>query len=138
MSVLPLITAKYTGAAQGLEMFRETAWDFDAGVPIWRNGSPVELTGKEALKTWIWKALMTVRFRHKIHTRDYGSEVETLIGKPFTQDVKTAEAPRYVREALLVNPYIRSVTNITTTFDDGELTIEATVNTIYGEVTVNV
>jgi len=92
-----------------LPLCMEVAWDFEGGRPIFSGGKPLVVTGKEAVKVWIWKALMTARFRHSVYSWDYGSEVESLIGKPFTPAVKQSEAVRYVREALMVNPYIRAV-----------------------------
>ena len=87
---------------------------------------------------WAWKALNTVRYRHEIYTWDYGCELETLIGQAFTSDVKHSEAVRYIREALMVNPYIRAVRQMSVDFKDSRLTVSCTVDTIYGEVDVYV
>lgn len=68
----------------------------------------------------------------------YGCEMETLIGQAFTSDVKHSEAVRYIREALMVNPYIRAVRQMSVDFKDSRLTVSCTVDTIYGEVDVYV
>ena len=90
--------------------------------------------GKEAVKVWIWKAIRTPRFRYEIYSWAYGSEFETLLGQAYSDAVKTAEAPRYLRECLLVNPYITDVKDISVTFEAAKLTVEGTAVTIYGEV----
>lgn len=121
-----------------LPLCMEVAWDFGGGRPIFSGGKPLMVTGAEAVKVWIWKALMTARSHHSVYTWDYGSEVESLIGRPFTPAVKRSEAVRYVREALLINPYIRTVRQVDVVFQDDGLTICCEVETIYGEVKVYV
>ncbi len=90
--------------------------------------------GKEAVKVWIWKAIRTPRFRYEIYTWAYGSEFESLLGQAYSDSVKTAEAPRYLRECLLVNPYIKEVKDISVAFEAARLTVRGTAVTIYGEV----
>ena len=114
------------------------AWDFARGVPVYAGGRPVEVTGVEAVRVWIWKALKTARFHHDIYTWDYGCEAESLIGKAFTAQVKESEAVRYVREALAPNPYIREVLQAQVSFQGTMLEIACRVSTIYGEAEVAV
>ncbi len=125
-------------AARPLPLCREAAWDFDSGTPVFSGGKPLTVAGAEAVKVWIWKALMTARFRHDVYTWDYGCEAEHLIGQAFTPAVKHSEAVRYVREALLVNPYIQAVTQADVAFSGDDLTIACKAETIYGEVSVRV
>lgn len=136
--IFPSIQPEIEETAEQLPLCREIAWDFDRGVPVFSGGRPVEVTGAEAVKVWAWKALSTVRFRHDIYTWDYGNEAEDLIGKAFTAQVKESEAVRYVREALLPNPYITEVRQADVTFSGDRLTISCTVLTIYGEVNIYV
>jgi len=138
IELFPIIQPQQVEFINELPLYREAAWDFKAGKPIFRNGNPVIVTGNEALKTWIWKALVTERARYEIYTWNFGSKVESMIGKNFTEQLKQAEAKRYVREALLVNPYITELSDIVVEFEGSKLTITATVNTIYGEVNVSV
>lgn len=120
--------------AQALPLCKEVAWNFEQDVPVFRQGEPVVVTGKEALKVWIWRAIRTPRFRYEIYTWAYGSEFESLLGQAYTDAVKTAEAPRYLRECLLINPYITAVKNISVSFESAKLTVAGTAVTIYGEV----
>lgn len=137
--IFPIVQPEAADAEpRRLPLCREAAWDFDRGVPRFSGGKPLTVTGAEAVKVWIWKTLMTARFHHSVYSWDYGNEVESLIGQPFTPAVKRSEAVRYVREALMINPYIRAVRQVDVTFGADDLTICCEAETIYGEVRVYV
>nr|WP_243249466.1 DUF2634 domain-containing protein [Anaerotruncus rubiinfantis] len=121
-----------------LPLYKEAAWDFEKEQPIFRGGNPVIVTGKEAVKVWCWKALLTERTRYEIYSWDFGSEVESLIGQNYSDELKQAEAVRYVREALEINPYVTDISSISVSFADGVLAVSAAINTIYGEVSARV
>lgn len=138
MSIFPMVQPLATDSeSRTLPLCREAAWDFERNIPAFSRGEPVIVTGKEAVKVWIWKAIYTARYRHQIYSWDYGSEFESLIGQAYTPMIKEAEAPRYLKECLLTNPYINAVTNISVTFDAGRLSVSGTAETIYGEVEIN-
>ena len=138
-NLFPIIQPEAETPVQArLPLCREVAWDFARGVPVYAGGRPVEVTGVEAVRVWIWKALKTARFHHDIYTWDYGCEAESLIGKAFTAQVKESEAVRYVREALAPNPYIRVVLQAQVSFQGTRLEIACRVSTIYGEAEVAV
>lgn len=139
MSIFPIIQPP-TGAregAQALPLCREAAWDYENDRPVFRQGKPVEATGKAAVQVWIWKALHTDRFRYEIYTWAYGSEFGALTGQTYTDTLKEAEAPRYLRECLLVNPYITAVKNISVAFENSRLYVSGTAETIYGEAAID-
>lgn len=136
--LFPMIQPQLTARDDTLPLYREVKWDFINAQPVFYKGEPVVVTGKEAVKTWIWKALSTQRTRYEIYTWDHGSEVETLIGQNFSEETKKAEAARYVREALVVNPYITQVDVTNVSFASGDLKIDAVVLTVYGEVRIHV
>ena len=139
MSIFPMIQPAASGAdpPQTLPLAREVAWDYENDVPIFRRGEPVTVTGKEAVKVWIWNATHTERYRHEIYSWAYGSEFHSLVGQAYTPNLKTAEAPRYLRECLLVNPYITAVNNITVDFAGARLTVSGAAATVYGEVPIH-
>lgn len=138
-SLFPMIQPETeTSVEDQLPLCKEVAWDYEKGIPIFSGGNPVVVTGAEAVKVWIWKALKTPRYRYDIYTWDFGCEIESLIGQAFTPDVAQSEAIRYVREALEPNPYITSVRQISVEFRGSTLSISCTVDTVYGEVDVNV
>lgn len=136
--LFPIIQPEVVQEETELPLYREVKWDFEKGEPVFRGGEPVVVEGAEAIKTWVWKALVTERARYEIYSWDFGSEVESLIGQPYTDELKRAEAVRYVREALEINPYITEVTAASVDFDNGVLTIDVTVDTVYGEVQAHV
>ena len=135
MSIFPMISPPddQGGSSKELPLYREVAWDFTRDVPVFRGGAPVVVTEKEALKVWIWRALRNPRYKYETYTWAYGSEFESLLGQSYSDSVKTAEAPRYLRECLLVNPYITAVKNINVTFEEARLTVRGTAVTVYGE-----
>lgn len=112
---------------------REYELDFETGQ---LTGNIVE--GKEAIKIWIWLALKTPRFRHTMFSWDYGNEIETLIGKGYSKEHIETEVYRMVVEALSVNKHISGITNFLVSLEDEKLEISFIVNTIYGEVMLNV
>lgn len=138
MSIFPIMQPEAFTIETELPLYKETDWDFERNVPIYKNGSPSIVTGLRAVLVWAWKALHVQRYRYDIYTWDYGNEIESLIGQPYTDELKQAEAIRYVRECLLVNPYITDVTDIVTSFVDSKITIQCKIMTVYGEVSLDV
>lgn len=137
MTIFPMIQPTLSVIVTPLPLAREIAWDFAADEPILRDKKPVFVEGAAAVAVWIWNALHTVRYRHEIFTWNYGCELETLIGQSYSADTKKAEAIRYVREALTVNPYISEVNDIRVEFEaKGILTISGRVMTAYGELEI--
>lgn len=138
MSLFPMIQPETVESETELPLYREVAWDYENNRPIYKNGNPVMVEGKEAVSVWAWNALHTDRFRYEIFTWDYGNETESLVGQNYSEKLKQAESTRYVRESLMINPYITDVKNIAVNFADGLLTITGTLVTIYGEADMNV
>ena len=120
-------------------LYKEVAWDFEKDVPIVENGDFKLIEGNEAIKVWIYKALLTPRYNYSIYSWDYGSELMDLIGKAYTPSLTKEEAKRYIKEALLINPYVLDVNITDISFKDGILNADVKIKTIYeGEVLVNV
>jgi hypothetical protein len=139
-SIFPFITSSIIDqiSSQNLTIAKEWAWDFDTSEFVIKNGKFVEVTGLEAVKVQVWKALKTARYRYLIYSWNYGNELENLIGKGFTPAVLQSEAARYVREALSPCPYVQDINNMAISIDGAALSIGCTIVTPYGEVTVNV
>ena len=139
MSLFPLISLPELDDGQGgqLPLFREAAWDFRNNRPIWRGGEPVYVTGASAVLVWAWNALHTLRGMHDIFTRDYGLGIRELTGRAYTEQIRRSEAIRYVRDALLTNPYITAAEAVSVSFDGSLLTIACRIETVYGEVNVD-
>lgn len=138
-SIFPLISPKLDSSApSGKALYREVKWDFEKNRPVYRNGEPVIMEGAEAVLTWAWNALQVERYRFEVLSRSYGCEINTLIGQPYTDELKHAEIIRYVKECLMVNPYISGIEDVEVSFDSPTLQISFRLNTFYGEVSGNV
>lgn len=94
--------------------------------------------GAEALKVWIYMAIKTIRYNHEIYSWDYGTELNTLIGQKFSRGLTESEAFRYIKEALLINPYINAIENNGITFRGDDLHIKIKVKSIYGGIDIDV
>lgn len=123
-----------------IPMAEEYAYDMDTAQFKYRNGKMYKVYENEALKIKLWKLFMTEKFKWVVFPWVYGHELETLIGKSYTQGYINSEATRYVKEAIFDNlgDYITDLDNMQIKFDDGLLTISFKAITIYGEVEVNI
>lgn len=123
---------------QSLPTFKEYKWNFDKNTFEYDgNGNPVIVEGNEALKVWVYKCLMTERYRYRAYFDDYGAELERFIGKP-NDGSEGTELYRYVEEALLVNPYIKAVNDVSINEDHKKVTLNVSLDTVYGTGTVEV
>ena len=119
-----------------LPLAREIAWDFVQDQPIWRAGSPVYVTGADAVLVWAWNCIHTKRFRYDVFTTDYGQDLSGLVGQPYGDEIRQSEAIRTIREALMIHPYITTVDQVSARFEGTLLTLSFTMHTIYGEVAI--
>ena len=119
-------------------LYKEVAWDFKRNIPIIEKRDFKIVEGNEAIKVWVYKALLTPRYQYSIYTWNYGSELLSLIGKAYTPQLTKSEAKRYIEEALKINPYILEVNVLDTDFKDGALSASIKIVTIYGESEVTI
>lgn len=131
-------TAPAGQRAAELPLYWDVAMDFDRGIPVFRAGEPVMVSGLEAVKGWAWRALQTARYRWSCFTWDYGCELESLVGQPYREDTRLSEAVRYVREALTVCPYITAANVEVEGFDGATLHMSVAITTVYGEANFHV
>lgn len=136
MSVFPSVSTFGFEKNDTLPLCKDWKWDYDRDQPVFVKGEPVTVTGKEAVKVWCWNALKTVRARYRIFSRDYGCDLEKLIGRNYLETTKRAEAKRYTRDCLMVSRYVTAVENIQVSFSDDDLDITCTVDTVYGKFSV--
>ena len=134
MSLFPFVTYKEDMVKDNsFPLYREIAWDFKRDIPILENGDLKIVEGNEAIKVWVYKALLVPRYNYSIYSWNYGSELMDLIGKAYTPQLTKSEAKRYIEEALKINPYILDVNVIDTDFKDSVLSANVKITTIYGE-----
>ena len=118
---------------QLIATYKEYEFDFNTNT---LTGKLLER--KEALKMWIYKALLTPRYIYPIYSWDYGQDLDELIGQGYEVDYIKSEVERRVRECLLVNKRITRCHNFDIIFMNDTLQITFTAETIFGEVTINV
>lgn len=135
----PFIGTEQTPAANTLPEFIEYAWDFDRDTFINdTNGNHVTVTGNEAIKVWIYKALKTERYSYLAYSWQYGIELHPFIGKVMSVQERYSELKRIIVECLMVNPYIQSIDSITFSSKGTKVTCDIVLTTVYGEVNINV
>ena len=143
MSIFPFmniedIESNIENSIDELPMYYEVGWDYFKDEPLIENNEFVIVEGNNAIKVWIYKAIKTVRYQYPIYSWDYGCEISSLIGQKYTKGLTKSEAERYIKEAILINPYITDVKIIDINFSEDILSVSIQVDTIYGEVNVNV
>ena len=139
MSLFPFVTYKEDMVKDNsFPLYKEVAWDFKRDIPILENGDFKIVEGNEAIKVWVYKALLVPRYQYSIYSWGYGSELLSLIGKAYTPQLTKSEAKRYIEEALKINPYILDVNVIKIDFKDSILSANVKIVTIYGESEVTI
>lgn len=135
MNLFPELTVAKISDEKRLPMYREWAFDFDKKEFKVKHGKYYLVEGNEAIKVWIYKALKTERYIFVAYTKNYGSEISTLIGTVEDEDILFSEISRYIEESLLVNPYIISVGDfIFSHISGGKVVTKFSVKTVYGEI----
>ena len=132
MSLFPFMRSGVE-AVQPITNYKEYEFDFNNSI---LTGKLVE--GKEALKMWIYKALLTNRYNYPIYSWDYGQDLEELIGQGYEHDFIKSEVERRIQDCLLVNKRITRCHSFEINLINDSLQISFTVDTPFGEVTINV
>ena len=105
----------------------EYDFDFETGELTGKK-----VTGNDAIKVWIYKALKTKRYLHEIYSWDFGQELEDLIGSAYDKGYINSEVIRIVTETLLINNKIKRCYDFEIEFSNDVLIITFNVETIYG------
>lgn len=134
MSLFPFMTRGVdTSTVKSIDIYKEYEYNFQEGK---LTGKILE--GKKALKTWIYKALMTMRYIYPIYSWDYGQDLDELIGQGYNHDLIESEVQRGVQECLLINDKIKGCHNFDISLINDILQISFTVDTTFGEVNISV
>lgn len=98
------------------------------------------ITGLPAVIQWIRLALGTEKYFYNQFSWDYGSELQSLIGQEYDEEIIDSEVTRMITEALSESEDIEGISEITVESDRDSITATFTVNTVYGseEVTIYV
>ena len=125
------------GPEETLPLFREWAVDWENRCFALRRGEPYLVSGDEALKIWVTRALRpeSQRFRYTAWSADYGNELTLLLGGCVDQGILESQVRQYVRDALLACPYIREVDGFSFSKKGSRVEARFTVHTVYEEFT---
>jgi len=137
VTISTLIQATVTASTE-LPLAKEYAWDYDLNDFLLVDGKNVIVTGKEAVKVWIWKALHTPKNRYRAYTKTYGNELETLVNSGLSTGALRSELERYLKESLLINAYITGIKSIEISIDGSKTDVSFTATTVYGDVIISV
>ncbi|MFD1885919.1 DUF2634 domain-containing protein [Paenibacillus wenxiniae] len=120
-----------------VEFGRSWRYDYDAGDFVMTPSGRVAVAdSKEAWVQWCHKALLTPRYRHVIYSRDYGSELDTLIGTGQGRAVLESELTRMVTEALLVDARTAAVDQFAFTWADDHCQMTCRVTSVQDDVEI--
>ena len=118
---------------QTLPLFCEWDVDWTNNALALRDGAPYTVSGDRALQIWVRKALHpeTARFLYTAWSFDYGNELGGLLGYAGDRGILESLLRRYIRDALLVCPYIREVDGFSFSHEGSRVTAAFYVATIY-------
>lgn len=133
MSLFPLIRSVEEQVMPTPKAYKEYEFNFETGK---MTGKLLE--GKEALKMWIYKALLTQRYRYTIYSWDFGQDLEELIGQGYEKGFIQSEVERRIKDCLLINNNIKDCTNFNINLEQDQLQVDFKVTTTFGEVDINV
>ena len=69
---------------------------------------------------------------------DYGIELDPFVGTGPNDSQRASELYQYIKEGMLVNPYILGVTAVSTVRDGKKITMTLDLDTVYGSTSVGI
>jgi len=125
-----------TGGEAPLPLLTEWAVDWDAGRFATRDGAFYTVSGAEALKIWVRRALLpdSRRFCFTAWSADYGNELAELLGGVTDQGILESLLRQYIREALLASPYITEVDGFSFSKSGSRVEVRFNVRSVYEEL----
>lgn len=120
------------------EGFCEYAYDFENNELKTKDGRHYYVYGNEAMKIWIYKAMITNRFRHSAYTDKFGTEIYSLIGEVISSKFKESEIRRYITEAIMAHPFMVSINKIDMTSLKSGLNVDVYYTTVFSDEIVRV
>ncbi|NFS12603.1 DUF2634 domain-containing protein [Clostridium botulinum] len=111
------------------ELLKEYAIDFEKEeILIDNKGGFTRVEGLEAVKVRCFLALKIQRNRYLIYL-NVGNNLKSLIGKDLAYINQNVRA---MLEEALIDEYVKSIEDIRTSQSDNKVTVEFTINSIYG------
>jgi len=117
------------GTVQSVQPSKTWRMDLTSG----RIGGFID--GREAVRQYIRKVLMTPRNRYLIYDEFYGEELRELIGQGMTPTLMDVEIPGLVREAIQYDDRIEAIPNVEVTqFGSDGILVAVTVELVDGDL----
>ncbi len=110
-------------------------FDFDTGEFVFNDGKMVPIYGKDVLKQWIHKTILTAkgRFRVYIDSPEYGVRIDDLVGSIYPLDFIKKEVENELTEALMQNEQIIALRDFDAEMEESKLTVRFTVDSTFEE-----
>lgn len=86
----------------------------------------------EAVKQWVYKVIHTEKNKYKIY-KEYGVEIEALIGSRYPKPFIEAELMRTIKEACIFNSEIENTSNFRFNWCSRSVECIFTVYTVFGQ-----
>ena len=125
---------------ESLPLFVEYGYDFEKQRFRYdEKGQNLMVTENEALKVWIYKAILTERYRYLAYDDSYGITIEPYQGRVPNSRYTAEQISQNIREGLLTNPYIVRINHIgVEKRERDDLVITVDVTSIYSEESLTV
>ena len=112
------------------EFGSEIAWDFATNQPVILNGEIQTVSGVDALRIWIEKALRTERYKWSAYKWSYGAEIEKTLEMGLVGPALNHALQQSITNALIYHPHISQVGSFNFKPIKDQLEIEFQVKTI--------
>ena len=131
--IFPDWTAASEKTEAALPLYTEWAVDWEAETFALRNGKHYTVTGDEALRIWVYRALRpeSCRFLYSAYSHDYGNQLAACLSGQTNQGILESLLRKEIRDTLLVSPYIRQVDGFSFIRGPKGLTVRFAVHTVY-------
>jgi predicted NUDIX family phosphoesterase len=96
------------------------------------------ISGLDAVIQWIRLALGTEKYYFNQFSWDYGCELQSLIGRDYSEEIIDSEVDRMIRDTLSANEDIEGISDMDITYDNDKIQAVFTVNTVYGSEEVSI
>lgn len=108
-------------------------FDYDAGAYVMEAGSPVQVTGRQAVQAWMEYVVRTARGRYAIHPTDFGARLQDMVGLKAPKGYDLSEFNRQLQETIRYLPAIQSISR--PTYDGKYIQCTVTMESSTGETT---
>lgn len=120
------------------EGFCEYAYDFEKNELKTKDGRHYYVYGNKAMEIWIYKCMLTSRFRYSAYTDRFGTEVYSLVGEVISSKLKQEEIKRYIVEAVMVHPFMKAIIDIILEQKRDGLNVTVDYKTVFNDEVVRV